>query len=93
MHIYIYIDIVLHVESFLHQVSSFNSSTLNQSCHVESSRSRHFTMAVNALGRSSLWPLAISLLPEMRLRVPQCKKSHEFAEDFAEFSEGIQPLR
>lgn len=29
---------------------------------------RHFTMALNSLGRSSLWPLAISLLPEMRFR-------------------------
>eukprot|EP00435_Cladocopium_sp_Y103_P043576 s1827_g12.t1 len=49
---------------------------------------RHFTMALNSLGRSSLWPLAISLLPEMRLRdlapntitynaaVDACRKGH-----------------
>lgn len=49
---------------------------------------RHFTMALNSLGRSSLWPLAISLLPEMRFRdlkpntitynaaVDACRKGH-----------------
>eukprot|EP00434_Breviolum_minutum_P017209 symbB.v1.2.015192.t1/scaffold1044.1/size142232/13 len=29
---------------------------------------RHFTMALNSLGRSSLWPLALDLLPEMQHR-------------------------